>query len=147
MCAPAHSLQEREGGSPPKQERTPFVRGPIQEMGGIPQDPRSPPTTRLSGEEGAIGEEKPGVGVGGGAPPLLGERGTPEEQAQAIVARIVNFLLGGGPPSGQALESNRQQTQHIRGVRGRGSRGRSGGERGRGEKGETKGKICKKPHL
>ena len=55
----AHGLQEREGGettdqdresgAPPKQERAPFVRGMIQEMGGwrlIPADPSHRKTNR-----------------------------------------------------------------------------------------------------
>ena len=34
---------EGEGGPPPEQAHTPFVRGLIQEMGGNPQDLISPP--------------------------------------------------------------------------------------------------------
>ena len=42
--------QEGEGGEPPEQESTPFVRGLIQEMRVIPLDLCSPPpTTRRNG--------------------------------------------------------------------------------------------------
>ena len=67
-----------------------------------------------------------------GAPSPLGERGAPKEQARAIVARIINFLPGGGPHSGQTSASPRQ-ARNIRGARGRGGQGRRGG-RGGGEK-------------
>ena len=62
---PVHGMQERGGGAPgkgggapPEQERMPFVRGLIQEMGGSPQDLRSPPPTAIlsKGGEGAGGE-------------------------------------------------------------------------------------------
>ena len=56
QCAPpTHGMQgqgregagniqpEGKGGPPPNQARTPFLRGLIQEMGGKPQDLRSPP--------------------------------------------------------------------------------------------------------
>ena len=43
-----------------------------------------------------------GAGVGGGALPPLGGRGTPEEQVRAVLDRIVNFQPGCVPPSGQA---------------------------------------------
>ena len=86
------------------------MHGLIQEMGGGPQDLRRAPTARRNGEEEVSrGAEQPGVGVGGGAPPPLGRRGMSEEKAQGIVEKIVNFLLGGGPPSGQAPATQRQQ--------------------------------------
>ena len=96
--------QEREGGAPPEQEHTPFVRGLLHEIWGVPQDLHIPPlpTARQSGMEGARGEEQLGLGVGWSAPPPLGGRGTPEEQARAIVDHIVNLPSSGGLPSGQA---------------------------------------------
>ena len=50
-----------------------------------------------------------GARVGEGAPPPLGGRGKPEEQARAIVAQIVNFLPGRDPPSDQTLAQQAQQ--------------------------------------
>ena len=110
---PAHRMQEQggeggstphpdgEGGAPPEQARTPFVRGLIQDMGGNPQDLSSPPTTmRRSEGEGIRGEAHGGTRVGEDAPTPLGGRGTPEEQARAIVDQIINFPPGGGPHSG-----------------------------------------------
>ena len=91
---PVHGMQERgrergskpqpegEGGTPPKQASTPFVRGLIQEMGGNPKDLSSPlPTARRSEEEGTRREAQGGSGVGEGAPTPLGGRGTPGEKA------------------------------------------------------------------
>ena len=74
----------------------------------------------------------------------------PEEQARAIVAQIVNFPPGGGPPSGQTPETP-QRARHIQGSRGRGGRGRRGG-RGGGyregrERGDAGGRIRRLPPL
>ena len=74
-----------------------------------------------------------------GAPSPLGERGAPEEQARAIVARIINFLPGGGPPSGQNPATT-QQSRQIRGGRGRVSRWRRGWRREEGGRGEAGGR-------
>ena len=71
------------------------MRGLIQKMEGDPQDLSiPPPTARQSVGEGIIGEAQGRPRVREGAPPPLGGRGTPEEQAQTIVAWIINFLLG-----------------------------------------------------
>ena len=99
------------GAAPPEQECATFVHGLIQEMGGIPQYLQSPQTPRRSGAEGEGGEAPVIPGVREGAPPPLGGRGMPEEQARAIVASIVKFPLEGGPPSGQVPEIQRQQAQ------------------------------------
>ena len=87
-----------------------------------------------------------------GAPPPLGGRGTPEEQARAIVARIINLTPGGGPHSVQTPELS-QQARNIQGARGRGGRGRRGGRwdgerrvRGRGE-GERSRQNNPTPHI
>ena len=68
----------------------------------------------------------------GGAPPPLGRRGTPKEQARAIMAQIIHQTLGGGPHSGQTPALS-QQAQPTRGARGRGRRGKRG-SRGDGER-------------
>ena len=74
QCAlPAHGMQERggeggrtpytkgEGGTPPKQARSSFLQGLIQDMGGNPQDLSSPPTlrdeARGKGQEGRTRED------------------------------------------------------------------------------------------
>ena len=91
---------EGEGGPPPEQPRTPFVRGLNQEMGGHPQDLlNTPPPQRKTKRRGAGDVFE--MADGGGAPPPLGGRGTPDEQARAIVARIILDTPGGGPHSGQ----------------------------------------------
>ena len=47
----AGSQPEGEGGPPPEQARTPFVRGLNQEMGGHPQDLlRTPPSMQDKAE-------------------------------------------------------------------------------------------------
>ena len=69
--------RRREGGAPPDQERTSILRGLIQKMGGSPQDLQRPHTSRRSGAEGAEEEGRETAGVGEGAPPPLGGRGTP----------------------------------------------------------------------
>ena len=57
----ASSSPKERGGSPPKQVRTPFVRGLIQEMGGNPQDLRSPPpNTRKREGGGGVGDKRRG---------------------------------------------------------------------------------------
>ena len=91
--------QEGEGGEPPKQKRTPSVRGLIQEMGGGPQDLQRLPTARRSGSERARGERTIGRRRKEGAPIPLGGRGTSEVQAIAIVHCIVNSPLGRSTPS------------------------------------------------
>ena len=55
---PVHGMQERGemGGANLEKECTPFVRGLIQERGGIPQDLWRPHTARQNGAEGS-GEE------------------------------------------------------------------------------------------
>ena len=124
----------REGGPPPNQARTPFVRGLIQEMGGHPQDlSRPPPNARRSEGAGVGGmsRELPRPGEEVGAPSPLGGRGAPEEQARAIVARIISTPPGGVPHSGQTPAL--QQAQQIRGARVQGGRGRRGG-RGYGDR-------------
>ena len=73
--------QEEEGGVPPKKQRTPLVRGLIQDMGGGASDLQRPPTTRRSGSEGKKRKWRTGRGRGDGAPSPLGERGTTEDQA------------------------------------------------------------------
>ena len=72
--------QEGEGGIPPNQEHTPFLRNMVQEMGGGPQDLHSPPTAKRSKGDGERGEEQPGLGVGGGASTPLGGKGKPTEK-------------------------------------------------------------------
>ena len=79
----------------------------VEEEGAAPPPP---PTTRRREGGGARGSYQQGVREG--APPPLGGRGTPEEQARSTVARIVNFPSGGGPPSGQTPAPT-QQDQHI----------------------------------
>ena len=79
---------------------------------------------------------------GEGAPPPLGGRGTPEEQAHAIVSRIFNFLPEGGPPSCQNPAPT-NQAQHIQGARGKGRRG----GRGRGREGGVRGKTGERSHI
>ena len=119
---------EGEGGAPPEQARTPFVSGLIQEMGGNPQDLRSPPPTQDKAKGGGGREDgKGGTGVGVDASLPLGGRGTPEEQARAIVAWISNLPPGGGPHSGQT-PATPQRAQHIRGAGGRGGIVRRGGK-------------------
>ena len=100
--------REGEGGAPSKQDHTPFMRGLIQEMGGSPQDLQRPHTSRQSGVEGAGEEGRESTGVGEGAPPPLGGRGTPEEQACVLFYNIVNAPLGRSQPNGQA------PARHIR---------------------------------
>ena len=57
----ALSILKERGGAPPEQARTPFMRGLIQEMGGNPQDLRSPtPNAKQSVGEGV------GVEIRGG---------------------------------------------------------------------------------
>ena len=101
-----------EGGPPLEQARTFFVHGLIQEMESNPQDLSrfSPPASGSEGEE-IRGDSQGGTRVGVGAPTPLGGRGTPEDQARAIVARIINFLPGGGPHSGQTPENQQQDLQ------------------------------------
>ena len=82
---PAHGMQERGRwgdtppsrwgwGATPNQERTPFVHGLIQEMGGSPQDLQRPHTAKRSGAEG-VGEKLwETTRVQEGAPPPLGGR-------------------------------------------------------------------------
>ena len=106
-------------------------------MGGNPQDlRRTPPNVGQSGWEGRGAEGQCGTGDGGGAPPPLGGRGTPKEQARAIVARIINLTRGGCPHSDQtpAIPQRLQQTRGVRVQGGRGSRGGrgDGDRRGRG---------------
>ena len=74
--------------------------------------PPPPPAEAAAGAERAIRPEKGEV-----APPPLGGRGTPEEQAWAIVARLIIETPGGGQPSGQtpALPSQQPQSQGARG--------------------------------
>ena len=60
------------------------------------------------------------TGDGGGAPPPLGGRGTPKEQARAIVDRLILETPGGGPHSGQIPALPSQQAQ-SRGARGHGT--------------------------
>ena len=57
-----------EGGAPPEQECTPFVRGLIQEMGGG-QDLQRPPTAGRSGSKGARRKMVIAKGQGEGASP------------------------------------------------------------------------------
>ena len=149
---PAHVMQEQEGGrgghsparrrgggAPPEQARTPFLRGLIQEMGGNPQDLRRPPPNarRIEGE-GIRGEVKGGTVGGVGAPPPLGGRGEPEEQARSIVARIINLMPGGGPHSGQTVAIT-QRARHTRVARGRGGRYQRGGRGDRDMRGRGRG--------
>ena len=75
----AHGMQERERGEPPEQERTPFVRVLIQEMGEGALELQRPPTAIQIGVEGERGEQQTGRGCREGAPPPLGRRGTTEE--------------------------------------------------------------------
>ena len=118
---------KREGGAPPEQARTCFMRGLIQEMGGYPQDLRMPPpNARRSKGEGVGGERKGETRVRVGAPPPLGGRGIPEDQAQAIVSRIIKLTPRSGPHSGQT-PAQPKRAQQTRGARGRGVRGRRGG--------------------
>ena len=68
---PAHGMQERgvegggnpqpkeEGGTPPEQARTPFMRGLIQEMGGNPQDLSNPPSPPQDEAKGRGSEGMP----------------------------------------------------------------------------------------
>ena len=50
---------EGEGGTPPKQAHTPFVRGLIQEMGGNPQDLSNPPSPPQDEAKGRGSEGMP----------------------------------------------------------------------------------------
>ena len=104
---------EGEGGPPPKQPCTPFVRGLNQEMGGHLQDLLSITSlnTRRSGGEGSRAGDVFEMADGGGAPPPLGGRGTPNEQARAIVARIILDTQGGGLHCGQSPALSSQQAQ------------------------------------
>ena len=70
------------------------MRGLIQEMGGGPQDLQRLPTAGRRGSEGERGERTTGKRRGEGALPPLGGRGTPEEQAQDIIDRIINESPG-----------------------------------------------------
>ena len=94
----ARPQPEGEGGLPPKQPRMTFVRSLNQEMGGNPQDlRRTPPNSGRSGGKGGGARDQYGTGDGGGGPPPLGGRGTPEEQARAILARLILETPGGRP--------------------------------------------------
>ena len=99
----------------------------IQEMEGNPQDLRNPPNARRSEGEG-VGEEGQGeTGVWVGAPPPLGGRRTPKEQARAIMDWIINLMLGGGPHSGQTSLTQTQRSQRTGGARVQGGQDRRGG--------------------
>ena len=118
-------------------------------MGVSPQYPRSPPPPPRDEARGSKVQE-------GGMDMCrswrdctspIRERGMPEDQAQAIVAQIINVLPGNVHTSGQTKASTRQ-AQHIRGAWGRGSRGRSvriGGGRLLGVRGGTGGQIRRPP--
>ena len=67
---------------------------------------------------------------GGDAPPPLVGRGTPDEQARAIVAQIILETPGGGTHSGQTPALPSQQAQYQE-ARGQGRRGRRSGDRPR----------------
>ena len=138
--------QEREGGAPHKQERTPFVHGLIQEMGGGALYLQIHPTARQRGSEGKRIEHQTGQRHIEGAPPPLGERGTPEDQVHPIIDHIVNSLPGRSSPSGQAPVPQRRQTRPSRGGRVPGDqrqerrrkrRWREGGQRGTGHQEPT----------
>ena len=112
---------DKVAGPPPQERRT---------SGRSATRPLAPPTARRSGSEGKTREQQKRRGCGEGAPPQLGRKGMPEEQAQAIVAHKVNLPLGRDPPRGQALVPCIQQSQPTRGSRGQGSRVRRNGGRG-----------------
>ena len=71
-------------------------------MGGGSSDLHRIPNTRQSRSEWETRERHPGRGRGKGAPPPLRGREATEEQAQRIVAHIVNQPPGQRPPIGQA---------------------------------------------
>ena len=102
-------VQGGEGGAPPEQERTPFLSGLIQDMGGGGgEDLHRPPTAGRSGSKGERGERANGRRQGEGAPPSLGGRGTPEYQARSIMSRIINQLPRRSTYSGQYLAPHRR---------------------------------------
>ena len=103
------------------------------------------PNVGKSGSEGERVEMETGRGWREGAPPPLGGRGTPEEQAQEIVERIINQQSGRSPPSGQAPAPHRCQTRPTWGGRGGGDRDRSSGGRGGGRRGDIGGRGSRTP--
>ena len=82
-----YGTREREGGAPSSPETSEeegggeyAIQGTYATSGRIREGPRS------SGRTGQV--------RGYSAPPQLGERGTPEEQARAIVNNIINTPAG-----------------------------------------------------
>ena len=85
------------------------MRSLIQEMGGNPQDLIiSPPNARRSEGERVRDESRGKSGDKVGARPPLGGRGMPDEQARAIVDRIINVTPERGPHSGQTSDLPQQ---------------------------------------
>ena len=149
----ADSSPKERGGAPPKQACTPFVRGLIQEMGGSPQYLRRPPPAARPSEGARAGDEiREGPRGKEGEPSPLGGIRTPKDQARAVVDRIINSPLGGGPHNGQTPALHQLRAQPIRGSKGRGGQSLQGGigegdSRGRGRGvGEGDG-ITRQPHV
>ena len=90
-------MTEGRRGTPQSEAHAILARPDTGDGGDTPRLVQPPPPTarRIGEEEGARGEVQKGAVVGGGAPPPLGGRGELEEQAQAIVDRIVNSQRGG----------------------------------------------------
>ena len=131
--------QDGGGGvATPNQERHPFVRSLMQEMGCSPQDLQRPHTARQRGADGAGEEGRKSSGVREGVPPPLGGRGAPEDQAHLLFDNIVNAPPGRIPPSSQAPAHHIWKTCPTRGGRRWGAGvGVSGeeGEEGEGARG------------